>query len=123
MRASDGAPESAVDNTDAARGDTRVWLHMYEGPGGTLLPNFCRRTGDANYMYDFTGAPPFTFTARSRTLDVTGGALPPRRPFPFLVHRHCELFAPVRHRRLETLAARPCPSPHPHQHEGSAPHP
>jgi hypothetical protein len=51
----DGSVESAYDDTAAPLYDTRVWLHMYEGPGGELLPSFCRRTGAAQYMYDFTG--------------------------------------------------------------------
>lgn len=28
---------------------------MYEGPEGELTPSFCKRTGAAQYMYDFTG--------------------------------------------------------------------
>ena len=54
----DGAIESAYDDTSQPLYDTRVWLHMYEGPEGRLLPSYCKRTGAAQYMYDFTGAPP-----------------------------------------------------------------
>jgi len=51
----DGSIEAAYDDTSRPLYDTRVWLHMYEGPRGQLLPSFCRRTGAAQYMYDFTG--------------------------------------------------------------------
>ena len=44
----------AADATETPLADTRVWLHMYEGASG-LEYSFCRRTGAAHYMYDFTG--------------------------------------------------------------------
>ena len=43
----DGAIESAYDDTSQPLYDTRVWLHMYEGPEGRLLPSYCKRTGAA----------------------------------------------------------------------------
>jgi hypothetical protein len=52
----DGSVAYAADNTSQPLHDTRVWLHMYEGEDGKLEPSFCRRTGVAQYMYDFTGA-------------------------------------------------------------------
>lgn len=55
LYAPDGSIEAAYDDTSRPLYDTRVWLHMFEGPGGQLLPSFCRRTGAAQYMYDFTG--------------------------------------------------------------------
>eukprot|EP00892_Ulva_mutabilis_P009712 jgi/Ulvmu1/7112/UM034_0018.1 len=55
LYAPDGSVEAAYDDTSRPLYDTRVWLHMYEGPGGQLTPSFCRRTGGAQYMYDFTG--------------------------------------------------------------------
>lgn len=55
VSAPDGTIESAYDNTSQPLYDSRVWLHMFEGPDGKLLPSFCKRTGAAQYMYDFTG--------------------------------------------------------------------
>lgn len=55
LYAPDGTIQAAYDDTSRPLYDTRVWLHMYEGPGGQLTPSFCRRTGAAQYMYDFTG--------------------------------------------------------------------
>ena len=55
-RLSDGSIGWAAENTNSSLYDTRVWLHMYEAGDGKLEPSFCRVTGRAQYMYDFTGA-------------------------------------------------------------------
>jgi hypothetical protein len=54
LYAPDGSISAAYDDTSRPIYDTRVWLHMYDSPSG-LKPSFCKRTGAAQYMYDFTG--------------------------------------------------------------------